>query len=222
VVYHIWGRAGLWAREYTVNDDGAIKFSADEEAVNLLTRIVPRQTNEPNINANGNERNDEMAGNNSGEGNKPGTNDAGTGAPGQEGNQPNANAQQGQEGAAGAGAGAVESGAAAPSFDQLLAAASGETRESIEYGQRMFKARKEELVKGLLACERNKFSEEQLKAFGIDQLENLATLAEVKPNFTGRAAPQGQEGISANTAGDAGMKVAKAQTSYLTADASAE
>lgn len=193
VVYHIWGKAGLWARDFSIDNDGVITFSADETAVNLLTRIVPRQATEPNVNQS--ERNDDMSGTNTG---GAAVETPGEGA-GQEGTQqPNANAE-------------------APTFDQLLAASSAETRESIEYGQRMFKARKDELIKGLMACERNSFSEEQLGAFGIDQLENLATLADVKPNFQGRAIPGGQEGISTNAEGGqgGGMKVAKVQQSYL-------
>lgn len=198
VVYHIWGKAGLWGREYTVNEEGAIKFSADETAVNLLTRIVPRQATEPSVNQS--ERNDEMADNTNGAASET----PAAGAEGGEGQE--AVTQQ-----------APNANASAPTFDQLLAASSGETRESIEYGQRMFKARKEELVKGIVACERNAFTEDQLNAMAIDQLENLATLAGATPNYTGRAIPAGQEGISANADGGSnkGMKVATVTQSYL-------
>lgn len=197
VVYHIWGRAGLWARSYTVKDDGSIKFSAEEEAVNLLTRIVPRQTNEPNVNQE--ERTDDMAGNNPGEGG---------------GNTVETPNNTGEEAGAAEGQMTVET--ASPTFDQLLAAASGETRESIEYGQRMFAARKEELVKSILAVEGCKFTEEQLKAFGMDQLEGMASLANVQ-TFKGRAVPGDQEGISTNAEGgqSGGQKIAAAPSSYL-------
>lgn len=82
-----------------------------------------------------------------------------------------------------------------PSFDDLLANASPELRESIEQGVRLHSERKNELVKGLIATNRCKFDEKTLKAMSLNMLENLAELANV-PKYDGRALP-----VSANADG---------------------
>ena len=64
----------------------------------------------------------------------------------------------------------------AQTFEQLLANASPELQESVQHGQKMFINRKNILVEGIKANENNKFSDEQLNAFDIDTLENMASL----------------------------------------------
>lgn len=203
VVYYVWGKPGLHMRSMSIGPDGDVTFSGDEVPVNLLTRIVPRQTTEPSVNIT-QAQETEMTGTTTGENGGQAAAGEGTGA-----------------GIAPAGEGTA---AAVPTFEQLLAAAPSAMRESFESGVRMFEARKAELVKDLVACERNNFTEDQLKAFSIDQLENMAKLANVA-SYAGRAVAGGQEGISTNAGAGAGgeqrsaVSVSKANTDYLSAKA---
>lgn len=207
VVYYQWGKLGLHARNYSIDDKGALTFSGDEVPVNLLTRIQPRQATEPSVQSQENT----MPGNATGEGTQTTesteTTTAGTGAnPGQ------------NSGANGAAAVVVETAsvpATPATFAELLAAASPEVRESIEGGARMFAARKVALVTELVACERCKFSEEQLNGFSLGDLENMAEMANVQ-TFAGRAVPQDQEGISTSSAGQ-GTLTSVAPSNYLAA-----
>ena len=201
VVYHMWGQKGLFMRTYSINDDGVVKFSGEIQPVNLLTRIVPRQTTEPSVNIT---QENNMPGNAPGEGVQTSvTTNAGTGeAPAQSSSAPAAN---------------VNASVKAPTFEELLAAASPEVRESIEGGARMFSARKKELITQLVACERCAFSEAQLQSYNIEQLENFAKLADIQ-TFNGRAIPEDTPGINTNiNGGQSKPRVAEAPTNYLAA-----
>ena len=193
VVYKVWGQAGLQQRAYSVTEDGAVSLAGEVTPVNLLTRIVPRQT-EPTITPNS-ERTDTMPEATPGGGEPVVETPAeGTGiAPAAD--QVNANAA-----------------APTPTFEALLAAAPPEMRESFNQGLKMFSARKESLVKALSANERCKFTEEQLKGMDIDVLENMAELAQVN-TFEGRQpGPVSQDGVDAQQQPAA---FAAAPTSYL-------
>jgi hypothetical protein len=204
VVYKEYGKPGMLQRTYTVSSEGAVSLAGEVTPVNLLTRIVPRQVNSPNVS----ERNEVMPGSETGQGadstnttTNVETGAAGTTVPAAESNVATAET-------------------ASPTFEALLKAAPQEQREAFEHGQRMFKARKDELVKGISANERNSFSVEQLNAFDIATLENLAKLGSVA-TFEGRApAPAGQEGIDTSTKGR-GPSVSSATKNYLTGDSKA-
>lgn len=88
-----------------------------------------------------------------------------------------------------------------PTFDDLLANASPEMRESIEQGVRLHNERKASIVKNLLATNRCKFDEATLKGMSLNMLENLSELANV-PSYEGRSLP-----LSANTEGSSDSKV---------------
>lgn len=64
-------------------------------------------------------------------------------------------------------------------LDEYIKNAPEEMQEVLKQGLRMQRARRDELVKAILANERNKFSDKQLKAKPLDELENLAALADV-------------------------------------------
>lgn len=85
---------------------------------------------------------------------------------------------------------------AAPTLDEYLASAPAEIKGVLNEGMRMQKARKDELVKGLLANSRNGFTEAELRAQEIPQLEKLAKLADL-PSYEGRS---GGTQISTNSA----------------------
>jgi hypothetical protein len=60
-----------------------------------------------------------------------------------------------------------------------LANAPPEIRESVERGMKMHAARKAQIIKALQETKRCKFNEEQLNKMDLEQLENLAELANV-------------------------------------------
>ena len=152
-----------------------------------------------------------MAGNSTGgtQQNAAETPAAGTGAPAQQESQQVAEP-------------VVEAAPKAPTFEELLAAADPATREAIQSGISANASRRKELVTSLVACERCKYTEEQLNdanRFGLSDLENMAEMAQVA-SFSGRAVPTEQEGISTNAA-SSGSKTVAAPANYLVADASA-
>lgn len=68
-----------------------------------------------------------------------------------------------------------------------------EIREMLQSSMRLHQDRKNTLIEGIKANASNKFSEDQLKAFDLGMLENLAALASVQapaPNYVGVAAPK--------------------------------
>lgn len=70
--------------------------------------------------------------------------------------------------------------------DGYIAKAPGEIQEVLRRAVDRDRFVKEELVKALMANERNKFSEEQLKLKDISELEILTELARIEVDFTGQ------------------------------------
>lgn len=82
-------------------------------------------------------------------------------------------------------------------FEDVLASAPAEVRESIQHGQRLFSEHRESMIETIKANEKNKFTNDELKGLGIDMLERLAALA-AKDDFSGRgfrsqATPKGNQ-----------------------------
>jgi hypothetical protein len=75
---------------------------------------------------------------------------------------------------------------------EYLQAAPAEIRESMESAMRLQKAHKDRLIKALQDTKRCKFTVEQLAAMPVDQLENLASLADVP-------APADYSGLNTNS-----------------------
>jgi len=78
----------------------------------------------------------------------------------------------------------------AENVDDFVANAPAEVRETLERAIAADKARKAELVAALVANKRNAFSEEELNAKSIDELEKLEKSIAPEANFAGR--PNGQ------------------------------
>jgi hypothetical protein len=225
VVYYMWGETGLHMRNFSVDSEGALTFSGDDVPVNLLTRIVPRQTNQPSVQV---QENATMPGSPGEGGNAtaaaaPGVTPAPsptptptpTPSPTPSAPEPTTPAPTPSEPAAQAAS------ATAPTFEALLASAPAPVRESIEGGMRMFEAHRNSLVAGLVANANNSFSEEELKAFSIQQLENLTKLAGGQvDNFSGRALPAETPGISTN--GGSPSRFSAAPHNYLGASDASE
>jgi hypothetical protein len=74
----------------------------------------------------------------------------------------------------------------------LLANADPALRESIQSGVKLHTQRRETLVAQLKSTNRCTFTDDQLKAFSLDQLEQLAKLADIPQNFQGVALPVAQ------------------------------
>src|SRR5690606_11348602 len=73
-----------------------------------------------------------------------------------------------------------------------IAAAPPEVQEVLQSGLRMHQTRKNTLIAALVANKRNKFSKQYLEQQNLETLENLATLADVKPDYSGRGAVRHQ------------------------------
>jgi len=71
--------------------------------------------------------------------------------------------------------------------EQFLANAPAEVRESVEAGLKMIKDKKDSLITGLMANKANKFTKEALETKPVEELENLAALAHVEPDYVGGA-----------------------------------
>lgn len=67
------------------------------------------------------------------------------------------------------------------SFNELLEKADPETRESVQYGQRLLANQKKDFVARILENESNQFSETELNEIGFDMLEKLAYSIPGKP-----------------------------------------
>lgn len=61
--------------------------------------------------------------------------------------------------------------------------------------KRLYDQKKESLIQGLLANKRNEFTEEELKAKDIRELERLSSLAQVDPDYSMNVASQAEEKI---------------------------
>ena len=84
---------------------------------------------------------------------------------------------------------------ASVTITDYIAAAPAEVREVLQQSVRMLAAQKNDLISSLLSTNRCNFSKEDLAAMSVDQLQNLAALAdipEVKPvaDYSGQGAPR--------------------------------
>lgn len=77
--------------------------------------------------------------------------------------------------------------------DEFIANAPDEMKEVLSEGLKMHRAKKDTLVKALLANKRNKFTEEQLRAKKTEELEALVELAAVEVDYSGNRALQHRE-----------------------------
>jgi hypothetical protein len=77
--------------------------------------------------------------------------------------------------------------------DEFIANAPDEMKEVLSAGLKMHRDKKDKLVKALLANKRNKFTEEQLKAKSMDELEALVELAAVEVDYSGNSPLQHKE-----------------------------
>lgn len=216
-VYRLWGKPGLWMRTFTIDDNGAIEFAEEESPVNLLTRIVPRQLTEVNVNQ------QENAMTTPGSGATPSTGDAGSGtapapAPTPTPTPPAGTPAPGDD-AGNNNTSSPSANAEAPSFATLLAAADPATRESIEHGQRMLAAHRNGLIAGIKGLSTNKFSDEQLAAFDTPTLETLSATIGQPATFAGRAVPGAQLGVDQSTT-PKGPSVSQANVNYLSGEPS--
>jgi hypothetical protein len=76
---------------------------------------------------------------------------------------------------------------------EYLAAAPEEIRESIEHGLALHTERKNAVIQSILATNRSPYTEDELKAMNLPQIEKLAKLAAVPtPTFHGQALPKPQ------------------------------
>lgn len=73
-----------------------------------------------------------------------------------------------------------------PTLDEFIANAPPEIKSVLTRAINRDRAIKEELVKALLANERNKFSEVDLKGKDIETLENLTALARIEVDYSGQ------------------------------------
>jgi hypothetical protein len=208
---------GCYQRSYTINADGSTVTLADDiERVHLITQVVVANVADAGAtrsNASapeGEEETEPMAGEpipgaGSAPSNPQGTTPTTPAVTGSETPPPVAPVAPPAEPRTAAAA------ASAPpaTFDQLLASASPEVREQLEQGRRILQASKDGIIAGLKASGRCKFTDDQLKAFSLDQLESLAALANV-PTYEGRASPT-PIAANAQSAADEANRPPKAQ-----------
>ena len=171
---------------YTVDDSGKVTFSGPAVEVVLLTRIVPvadhdpgdavTETGRPALNANEVDMTTKDPKANAGAAAGSDTTLATTtttSAPEQRAN----------------------TSASAPAPRQLTAKeyieqAPPEVRQALEEGMRAAAARKDQLISEIKSNENNPFSEDELKAMELTQLDKLAMLRR-KPSYAGAAVPMG-------------------------------
>ena len=103
--------------------------------------------------------------------------------------------------------------ATAPTVQDYMASAPPEIRQVLEDSMRVHTARKEVLVKGILACATNTFTEPQLLAMDLAMLENVGRLAQVK-SFQGMAVPTEPVGLTVEGAQQT-ARFASANTDFL-------
>lgn len=72
-----------------------------------------------------------------------------------------------------------------PTFNELLDAADDDTKEMITNGIKMHKDKKSKVIASILANANNTFTKEQLESKHIGELEAIAKLAHVEPNYEG-------------------------------------
>jgi hypothetical protein len=187
-VYMAWGEPnmkGFFQIGYSVNNSGAVNFTGEPEPVNLMVRIMPRQTGEVSANS-GSTVEEDGAMAEAGQGGIP-ANAAGTES--QPGTatapvvEPNVQA---------------EPEATLESVDSYIAKAPAELQGVLRRAVQRDEAHKQSLIAGIKTNSRNRFSDEQLAAMDLPQLEGLAALAEV-PSFEGRGNGFDPDPLNVNT-----------------------
>jgi hypothetical protein len=207
VVYGVY-ESGMgyetYQRSFTVAADGSsVTLGDDIEAVNLITKIVPR-TDDVDSSEDGSRSNAESTQsakenpmkqigtevqNNNAPTPTPAAGDGGTtltrveqlAANAAGTTSPSADATVTAELGAGGATGKAHT------VDSLLANASPEVREVLEEGQRVLAARKNDLIGKLKASNRCKISDARLNTMKVNELEELCELAAI-PNYAGLAA----------------------------------
>jgi hypothetical protein len=177
VVFYSWGEPtlrGFNQIRYTVSDNGTVSFTGDPEPVNLMTKIMPRQTG---VAANSGSQSEEVG--------------AMPEAAGQGGNPAPEATTTGTEGAAPAAPTQPVVNAAPASVEDYLAGAPAEIRGVLQAALQAEQNRKTHLIGVIKANSRNKFSDDVLATFSVDQLEGLAVLAApadapLQPDYSGR------------------------------------
>lgn len=202
VVYGCYDEAGYetYQRSYQIASDGSsVTLGSDVEAVNLVTKIVPRIDD-----SDMNEDMSRMSKENEMKTVTPIEQKASEAAvaPNATTTTPvpvvnansvpvvNANSVTGGDptGAEHVGDTIAEGGATgkAHTIESLLANSSPELRESIEEGQRVLRAKKSDLIGRLKASGRCKITDQRLNGMKVQELEELCELAAV-PTYEGRA-----------------------------------
>jgi hypothetical protein len=200
-VFYMYGEPevkGFNQISYSVSNEGAVSFTGKPEPVNLMTRIMPRQTVSANSGIPNSEEDGAMSGNTGQGGVQPPNTDAGAEGT-QTGNAPAAPAVN----------------ASAPTLDEFIASAPAEMRGVFTEALELRKQQKDSLISGIKANSRNRFTDAQLEAMDLPQLTNLAALADI-PTYEGRALGEGVDALNVNAsrpaAVDAFMSV---NTDYL-------
>jgi hypothetical protein len=185
VVYEVYdccgydGSYGYVARDYSVAENGAVSFTGEPVPVNLMVNIVPRAV----VSANGV---------------SPGA------------NQQQGNGQMADENNAGTGAGGEQNanGAGDPpaprTLETFLADVPPEVAAVVNEGIALRTQKKNTLVQGILTNSNGLYTEDELNAKDLPELEKLHTLSRPAPtSFEGRAVPlfgsSATEGISTNS-----------------------
>jgi hypothetical protein len=163
---------------YSVSNQGQVTFSGTPEPVNLMVRIMPRQTGGVSANSGQSTEEDGAMAENTGQGGAGGnaneTNAAGEGGAQGTGSAPAATEPRVETPAAPA--------AAVPlTVEQYIEAAPAPVRNFLNRALSREEERKTSLITSIRANSRNRFSEDQLKAKDLDELEALAALAVEAP-----------------------------------------
>lgn len=170
---------GTYQLAYSIDADGNVDFQGEPEEVNVITKVVPAR----GVTINSNPEVEPMA---------------------EEPKETAAPAPAPASGATEAApAPAVQ---AAPmkvqTTDEYIAAAPPEMQGVLREGMRLQQERRTALIDGIKANSANKFSDDALKAFDTPTLENLASLANVTIDYSGRAGAQGLQVHSSANADD--------------------
>jgi hypothetical protein len=164
---------------YSVSNEGAVTFTGQPEPVNLMTKIMPRQTGGVSANAGSNEEDGAMA-EIAGQGGGNTTNTSG------EGTQGSGQSAPAGEPVVNAGAPAGGEAPAAPAapltVDAFVASLPGPIGQALRTLLDGENRRKEALITRIKANTRNQFTDDQLNGMDAAQLEPIAALAAETPS----------------------------------------
>lgn len=199
VVYQMYdmfkGEYSTYAEDYSISSDGVVTLSGDRSEVNLMTKIVPVANG---TKADGTQTTETGESSMTTETTTGGaaapqalsrsiTNDQGTlDVTFNEKGEPSGYKFTPKEVP-------VAQSRKPATTEEFIAQAPAEMQEVLKSGLKAHNAKVEGVIKALKDSGRCKFSDDQLKAFSLDQLEAMAELANV-PDFSGRALPVAQHG----------------------------